>query len=139
MTEVRLTADARDDLLGLDGAAQLIVLKALKKLRSEPEKCGAPLGSRSGGNLTTFRKLVVGDRDYRIIYRVDPMGRSSWCGSSRVAATTRYITWRCRGCGCTRARPPRSSPSRWRKSGIGRSPAPAGRAKPIEVATTHTI
>lgn len=74
MTEVRLTEDARDDLLGLDGAAQLIVLKALKKLRSEPEKRGAALGSRSGGNLATFRKLVVGDRDYRIIYRVDPDG-----------------------------------------------------------------
>jgi mRNA interferase RelE/StbE len=32
------------------------------------------LGSKLGGNLTTFRKLVVGDRDYRIVYRIDPDG-----------------------------------------------------------------
>lgn len=74
MAEVRLTEDAREDLRDLDGAARIIVLKGLKKLQTEPEKRGSPLGSKLGGNLTTFRKLVVGDRDYRIVYRVDADG-----------------------------------------------------------------
>ncbi|MGH3939986.1 MAG: type II toxin-antitoxin system RelE family toxin [Pseudonocardiaceae bacterium] len=74
MAEVRLTEDARDDLHDLDGAAQITVIKGLKKLRVEPEKQGAPLGNKAGGNLTTFRKLIVGDRDYRIVYRLEPDG-----------------------------------------------------------------
>jgi len=74
MAEVRLTEDAREDLRDLDGAARVIVLKGLKKLQAEPETRGSPLGSKLSGNLTTFRKLVVGDRDYRIVYRVDPDG-----------------------------------------------------------------
>jgi mRNA interferase RelE/StbE len=74
MASVQLTEEAREDLLDLDGSTQKAVARGLKKLRTEPEKRGAPLGRRAGGNLTTFRKLVVGDRDYRIIYRVDPDG-----------------------------------------------------------------
>lgn len=74
MAEVRLTEDAREDLHDLDVAARIAVLKALKKLRAEPEKRGAPLGNKTSGNLTTFRKLVVGDRDYRIVYRVESDG-----------------------------------------------------------------
>lgn len=74
MAEVRLTEDAREDLYDLDGAARVIVFKGLKKLQTEPEKRGSQLGSKLSGNLTTFRKLVVGDRDYRIVYRVDPDG-----------------------------------------------------------------
>ncbi|MBV9728711.1 MAG: type II toxin-antitoxin system mRNA interferase toxin, RelE/StbE family [Pseudonocardiales bacterium] len=74
MAEVQLTEDAREDLHDLDGTARVIVLKGLKKLQTEPEKRGSPLGSKLSGNLTTFRKLVVGDRDYRIVYRVDVDG-----------------------------------------------------------------
>ena len=74
MAEVRLTEDAREDLYDLDGAARIVVLKGLKKLQTDPEKRGTPLGSKLGGNLTTFRKLVVGDRAYRIVYRVDADG-----------------------------------------------------------------
>jgi mRNA interferase RelE/StbE len=74
MATVRLTADAREDLRDLDGSARKVVLKAIKKLQDEPEKRGQPLGSRINSNLTTFRKLVVGDRDYRIIYRVEHDG-----------------------------------------------------------------
>jgi mRNA interferase RelE/StbE len=74
VARVRLTDDAREDLRDLDGAAQRLVLKGLKKLESEPEKRGAPLGSRNDGNLTTFRKLVVGNRNYRIVYQVEPNG-----------------------------------------------------------------
>lgn len=74
MAEVWLTEDAREDLHDVDGAARVIVLKGLKKLEREPEKRGSPLGSKLSGNLTTFRKRVVGDRGYRIVYRVDPDG-----------------------------------------------------------------
>lgn len=74
MARVVLTDDAKDDLRNLDGAARKLLAKKLKQLEDEPEKRGAPLGSRSSSNLTTFRKLVVGDRDYRIVYRVEPDG-----------------------------------------------------------------
>lgn len=74
MARVQLTDDAKEDLRDLDGAARVLVAKALKKLESEPEKRGEPLGSKSGGNLTTFRKLVVGNRDYRVVYRVEQDG-----------------------------------------------------------------
>lgn len=74
MAEVVLTDDAVEDLRELDGSARKLVGKALKKLEASPEQRGEPLGSRSGGNLTTFRKLVVGDRDYRIVYRIEQDG-----------------------------------------------------------------
>lgn len=74
MAKVQLSAQAREDFLDLDGSARRIVAKALRKLEDDPQLRGQPLGSRGSGNLTTFRKLVVGDRDYRIVYRVDPDG-----------------------------------------------------------------
>lgn len=74
MARVLLTEDAKEDLRDLDGAARKIVIKALAKLKDNPEQRGQPLGSRSGGNLTGLRKLVVGDRDYRIVYNVEPDG-----------------------------------------------------------------
>lgn len=74
MARVSLTEEAREDFHDLDGTSQRRVAKALKKLETDPHLRGQPLGSRAGGDLTTFRKLVVGDRDYRIIYRIDPDG-----------------------------------------------------------------
>jgi len=71
---VVLLPEARDDLEDLDGAARRIVLRGLLKLRSEPAQRGAPLGSRGPGNLTGLRKLVVGNRDYRIVYDVQEDG-----------------------------------------------------------------
>jgi len=74
MAEVFLTEDAKEDLRDLDGAARKIVAKALVKLRDEPEKRGQPLGANAATVLTGFRKLVVGDRTYRIVYRVEANG-----------------------------------------------------------------
>ncbi|GAA1253026.1 hypothetical protein GCM10009609_15430 [Pseudonocardia aurantiaca] len=74
MAKVQLTEEAREDFHDLDGAAQRIVATGLKKLETDPHLRGQPLGNRAGGDLTTFRKLVVGNRDYRIIYRVDAEG-----------------------------------------------------------------
>lgn len=71
MARIELTDDAKDDLADLDKSAQRLVVKALRKLKDEPSKRGHPLGSRASGDLTGFRKLIVGDRQYRIIYRVD--------------------------------------------------------------------
>lgn len=74
MTRVVLTSEAKEDVRVLDGAAKKVVLKAIKKLEDSPELRGEHLGSKASGNLTTFRKLVVGDRDYRVIYRVEDDG-----------------------------------------------------------------
>lgn len=74
MAVVELTSEAKEDLRDLDGSAQKIVAKGLKKLEDEPEKRGAPLGASTKGDLSTFRKLVVGKQQYRIVYRVEPDG-----------------------------------------------------------------
>lgn len=74
MAKVTLTDDAKEDLRDLDGSARALVLRALKKLETDPESRGQPLGSRASGSLVTFRKLVVGNRDYRIVYRVEADG-----------------------------------------------------------------
>jgi mRNA interferase RelE/StbE len=71
MARVTLSEEAREDFFDLDGSARRLVAKALKKLETDPDQRGQPLGNRTGRDLTTFRKLVVGDRDYRIIYRVE--------------------------------------------------------------------
>lgn len=69
--KVTLLPDAADDLRDLDHAQQRQVLSGLKKLKTEPEKRGLPLGSRNGSNLTGFLKLVVGKKEIRIVYRVE--------------------------------------------------------------------
>jgi len=71
MARVQLTEEAREDFQDLDGAAQRIVAKALKKLETDPHLRGQPLGNRAGGDLTTFRKLAVGNREYRVVYRIE--------------------------------------------------------------------
>jgi mRNA interferase RelE/StbE len=82
MARVVLYPDAVEDIEGLDGSERKLVFKGLKKLTTEPEKRGAPLGT----GLTTFRKLVVGDRQIRIVYRVDENGEVAviWVVASRV-------------------------------------------------------
>lgn len=82
MARVLLLPEAAEDLADLDGAERKSVFKALKKLATEPEKRGAPLGSE----LTTFRKLVVGNRQFRIVFRVEADGTVVvvWVVASRV-------------------------------------------------------
>ena len=88
MAKVVLTPAAKDNVRALDGAARKLVLKAMRKLEDRPESRGATLGSRAGSNLTVFRKLVVGDRQYRIVYRVEADGSVCvvWVVGSRVDA-----------------------------------------------------
>lgn len=71
MANVVFTDPALDDFNQLDGSAKLVVAKGLKKLEDSPESRGEPLGSRKLGNLTGLRKLVVGNRTYRIVYKVE--------------------------------------------------------------------
>ena len=74
MAKVFLIGDAKEDLRDLDKSARIVVAKGLLKLQDEPAKRGLPLGSKPTGDLTGLRKLVVGNRDYRIVYRVEDDG-----------------------------------------------------------------
>lgn len=67
-TELRFTNGAIDDLVVLQKRNKQALQWAMKKfvlIERDPE-AGAPLG----GGLHGFRKLTVGDRDWRIIWRV---------------------------------------------------------------------
>lgn len=74
MAEVLLIDDAIEDLRDLERSAQIAVFRGLLKLEESPEQRGAPLGSNLGGNLTGYRKLVVGRKTYRIVFRVEDDG-----------------------------------------------------------------
>lgn len=62
--EVWLTDPAAEDLRRLDGAALVWALKKMLLLESDP-LAGEPLL----GSLVGYRKLVVGNRDWRVIWR----------------------------------------------------------------------
>jgi mRNA interferase RelE/StbE len=63
--EIRFTDDAIDDLRKIDPHAVTKVLQKVLLLETNVE-AGHPLG----GELTGFRKLVVGPNTWRIVYRV---------------------------------------------------------------------
>lgn len=74
MPQVKLTSDARDDFIRLGGAAQKMVAQGLRKLAAGDAKRGESLGARAGSDLTSYRKLVVAKKQYRIIYKVHADG-----------------------------------------------------------------
>jgi mRNA interferase RelE/StbE len=74
MGRVRWLREAQEDLRDLDGSERKAAVKAAVNLELEPDKRGQPLGSHAGGDLTTLRKLVIGNRDLRMIFRVEPDG-----------------------------------------------------------------
>lgn len=84
MAHISFLPEALDDINEIDPASQRRVFKAICKLQTEPEKRGAPLG----GELTTFRKLVVGNRQFRVVYRVESDGAVVvvWVVATRVDA-----------------------------------------------------
>ncbi len=71
---VRLTAPAREDLARLDGSPLVWALKKMLLLETDP-RAGQPLL----GSLIGYRKLVVGNRDWRIVWRatIDERGARS--------------------------------------------------------------
>ena len=69
--EIKFIEEAKEDLRDLDGDARKLVVKAILKLETNPELRGVPLGNNASvGDLTGLRKLVVGNRTYRIVYDV---------------------------------------------------------------------
>jgi mRNA interferase RelE/StbE len=65
MATVLLKRGAKEDVANADGSAMPAILAGLKKLAVSPQLRGNPLG----GALHGFRKLVVGSRNLRIVYR----------------------------------------------------------------------
>jgi len=89
MSTVKLIDEAKEDIRDLDGTARKLIIKALVKLETDPEKRGEPLGNNTAiGNLTGLRKLVVGDRTYRIVFDVNDDGTIVvvWVIGNRVDA-----------------------------------------------------
>jgi mRNA interferase RelE/StbE len=73
VAEVQFTTDAIADLQALDAAVVRRVIRKLGMLRTNPE-AGQPLGSRQTSNLTGFRKLLIANRQYRAVYRIEKSG-----------------------------------------------------------------
>ncbi len=82
MTEVVFTDAAIDDLRRLGRDVVPEVLRKVLILLDDPQ-AGHPLG----GELTSFRKLVVGRNHWRIVYRVTESGSVEiceiWCVGAR--------------------------------------------------------
>jgi mRNA interferase RelE/StbE len=74
MAEVRFLDPAVEDLQRLSPDVVTRVLKKMLLLEKNPQ-AGAPLG----GPLTGYRKLVVGNRDWRIVYRETADGDVEVC------------------------------------------------------------
>lgn len=73
MARVTFIDEAIADLNALEGSVLRAVFAKLAQLEIDPER-GEPLGSAPSGNLTSFRKVVVGNRTHRIVYRIEPNG-----------------------------------------------------------------
>lgn len=67
---VRLFPRARKDLLQLDKAQAVKVIKAIRKIAQAPTRFGAPLENQDGRPLAGFRKIYVDDKRIRVIWRV---------------------------------------------------------------------
>lgn len=65
---------ALDDLRRVGPSVAPRILKKILLLQHDPE-AGEPLG----GDLTGYRKLVVGNRQWRVVYRVDDQGAVVIC------------------------------------------------------------
>jgi mRNA interferase RelE/StbE len=71
---VELIDDAVDDLARWAATGTLpLFLEKLIRLEEVGEEAGRPLG----GGLTGWRKIVVGDRDWRIIFTMDTTGTTA--------------------------------------------------------------
>lgn len=74
MTEIILLQQARDDFSNLDRSLREPINKALEKLKTDPAKRGNALS----GNLDGWRKLVVGKRAIRIIFKYEESTNTVW-------------------------------------------------------------
>jgi mRNA-degrading endonuclease RelE of RelBE toxin-antitoxin system len=65
MAAVQLSRGAEKDVAEADGSLKSAIFQGLKKLQTSPDKRGEPLHEELDG----LRKLVVGSRNLRIIYK----------------------------------------------------------------------
>jgi mRNA interferase RelE/StbE len=69
VVRVELTEDALSDLVRYAASGNLpLFLKKLLRLEAVGKEAGLPLG----GNLSGYRKIVVGDRTWRIVFNTNP-------------------------------------------------------------------
>lgn len=73
--EVDYLPEARKDIKNLDRSKQIIVNKAIKKVKSNPLPqaeggYGKPLGNKHGVNLTTLLKIKLRGEELRIVYKL---------------------------------------------------------------------
>lgn len=76
---------ALDDLRRVGPSVAPRILKKIQPLETDPE-VGDPLG----GDLTGYRKLVVGNRQWRVVYRVDDQGAIIICEIWAAGARSDY-------------------------------------------------
>ncbi len=67
--------EARKDLVSLDGSQKKLVLKAIKKVQTNPLPVfeggyGKPLGHKNGNDLSGFLKIKLKASGIRIVYKV---------------------------------------------------------------------
>ena len=65
MATVQLSRGAETDVAMADGSLKPDIFQGLKKLQTSPDKRGEPLHEELDG----LRKLVVGTRNLRIVYK----------------------------------------------------------------------
>ena len=67
--------EALKDMKNLGGNQQILVLKAIKKVQTNPLPnyeggYGKPLGNKGGNNLTGFLKIKLRDAGIRVVYKL---------------------------------------------------------------------
>ena len=67
--------EALKDMKNLGGYQKILVLKAIKKVQTNPLPTyeggfGKPLGNKAGNNLTGFLKIKLRDAGIRIVYKL---------------------------------------------------------------------
>ena len=67
--------EALKDMKSLGGNQKILVLKAIKKVQTNPMPTheggfGKPLGNKGGNNLTGFLKIKLRDAGIRVVYKL---------------------------------------------------------------------
>lgn len=73
--ELVFLSEAVRDLKNLDHSQQLLVLKSIKKVQTNPLPTsrggyGKPLGNKNGNNLSGFLKIKLRDAGIRVVYKL---------------------------------------------------------------------
>lgn len=71
---VEYLPEAKKDLKNLDGSQRILVLKAIKKVQTNPLSqfeggYGKPLGNKKGNDLSGFLKIKLKSAGLRIVYK----------------------------------------------------------------------